>query len=196
MSAHTPVTEEQEAEARAFMLSTIAISTSVFGIAFFYGVFNTIFFEHLFYVWVASTVAMVASLFVPPVDGLPGLVSWRGRFVLILPSVLMAWLLFSESPSLDIAETGWFEWLLALVVVGLSLPYLLVVLIVVAIPDVDQLRQPRLRGAILAICLATVIAGFLVGRYHYRFITCHDFAVSGNFVPDNCLKARPGTGSR
>ena len=34
-----------------------------FSIAFYYGVFGTIFFEHLFYVWVASTVALAASLF-------------------------------------------------------------------------------------------------------------------------------------
>ncbi|MEL6619079.1 MAG: hypothetical protein AAFY39_05795 [Pseudomonadota bacterium] len=176
------------AEARAFMLSSIAISTSVFSIAFFYGVFGTIFFEHLFYVWVASTVAMIASLFVPPVDGLPALVSWRGRFVLLLPTLLMAWLFFSENPSMDIASTGWFEWALALVVVGLSLPYLLLVLIIVAIPDVDQLKQPKLKAAILAMCLATVGMGYLIGTYHYRFITCHDFEVSGNFVPDNCLK--------
>ena len=116
---------EKEAETRAFMLSSIAIATSVFSIAFFYGVFGTIFFENLFYVWVASTVAMVASLFVPPVDGLPALISWRGRFVLLMPSVLMLWLFFSENPSLDIASTGWFEWLLALAIMGLSLPYLL-----------------------------------------------------------------------
>ena len=186
MPTEPQLTAEREAETRAFMLSTIAISTSVFSIAFFYGVFGTVFFEHLFYVWVASTVAMVASLFVPPVDGLPALVSWRGRFVLLLPSVLMAWLFLSESPSLDIASTGWFEWGLALVVVGLSLPYLLLVLIIVAIPDVEQLKQPKLKTAILGICLATVVAGYVIGTHHYRFITCHDFEVSGNFVPDNC----------
>ena len=184
--SHPTMTEEREAETRAFMLSCIAIATSVFSIAFFYGVFGTVFFEHLFYVWVASTVAMVASLFVPPVDGLPALVSWRGRFVLLLPSLLMAWLFFSENPSLDIASTGWFEWALALVVVGLSLPYLLLVLIIVAIPDVEQLKQPKLKAAILVICLATVVAGYVIGTHHYRFITCHDFEVSGNFVPENC----------
>lgn len=189
MPTEPQLTAEREAETRAFMLSTIAISTSVFSIAFFYGVFGTVFFEHLFYVWVASTVAMAASLFVPPVDGLPALVSWRGRFVLLMPSLLMAWLFLSENPSLDIASTGWFEWALALVVVGLSLPYLLLVLIIVAIPDVEQLKQPKLKAAILGICLATVGAGYVIGTHHFRFITCHDFEVSGNFVPNNCHKA-------
>ena len=188
MTTDVNTTAERDAETRAFMLSSIAISTSVFSIAFFYGVFGTVFFEHLFYVWVASTVALIASLFVPPVNGLPALVSWRGRLVLLLPTVLMAWLFFSENPSMDLASTGWFEWLLALVVVGLSLPYLLLFLIIVAIPDVEQLKNPKLKTVILGMCLATVAVGYLIGTHHYRFITCHDFEVSGNFVPDNCQK--------
>lgn len=186
MSDDTTISDQREAEIRAFMLSSIAIATSVFGIAFFYGVFGTIFFENLFYVWVASTVAMIASLFVPPVDGLPALVSWRGRFVLLLPTVLMFWLFFSDNPSLDIASSGWFEWALAIVVVGLSLPYLLLVLIIVAIPDVEQLKQPKLKAVILLVCLTTVAAGYFIGTHHNKFITCHDFEISGNFVPENC----------
>jgi hypothetical protein len=188
MPSDQTISTEREAETRAFMLSSIAISTSVFSVAFFYGVFGTIFFENLFYVWVASTVAMVASLFVPPVDGLPALISWRGRFVLLMPSVLMLWLFFSENPSLDIASTGWVEWVLAVVIMGLSFPYLLLVLIIVAIPDVDQLKQPKLKAAILGICLGTVALGYVIGTHHHRFVTCHDFEVSGNFVPDNCHK--------
>ena len=188
MPSDQTISPEREAEIRAFVLSSIAISTSVFSVAFFYGVFGTIFFENLFYVWVASTAAMAASLFVPPVDGLPALISWRGRFVLLMPTVLMLWLFFSENPSLDIASAGWFEWGLALAIMGLSFPYLMLVLIIVAIPDVEQLKQPKLKAAILGICLGTVALGYVIGTHHNRFITCHDFEVSGNFVPDNCHK--------
>ena len=70
--------------------------------------------------------------------------------------------------------------------VGLSLPYLMIVVIVVAIPDVDQLKQPKLKAAILGICLVSAAIGVLIGLNHFRFVTCHDFAVSGNFVPENC----------
>lgn len=173
-------------ESRAFVLSAIAIASGVFGISFFYGVFGTIFFEHLFYVWVASSVALIASLFVPPVDALPAFISWRGRFVLGLPTVLMIWLFFSDNPSLNIASVGWSEWLLAIVVVGLTLPYLLFVLIMVAIPDVERLTHPRLRTALFGISLLVVLAGYGIGRNHDRFITCNDFEISGNFVPDDC----------
>ena len=67
-----------------------------------------------------------------------------------------------------------------------ALPYLLLVLIIVAIPDVEQLKQPKLKAAILLICMATVAAGYFIGTHHNRFITCHDFEISGNFVPENC----------
>lgn len=173
-------------ESRAFVLSSIAIATGVFGISFFYGVFGTVFFEHLFYVWVASTVALLASLFVPPVDALPAFISWRGRFVLGLPTVLMIWLYFDDNPSLNIAAGGWIEWILAITIFGLTLPYLLFVLIMVAVPDVERLTQPRLRAAVVGIALAVVLAGYGIGRNHDRFITCYDFQVSGNFVPENC----------
>ena len=175
-------------ESRAFVLSSIAIATGVFGISFYYGAFGTVFFDHLFYVWVASTVAFVASLFVPPVDALPAFISWRGRFVLGLPSVFMIWLFFSENPSLNIANAGWVEWVLAIVIVGLTLPYLIFVLILVAIPDIEQLQHPRLRTAIVVIAFMVVLAGYGIGRHHDRFITCYDFEISGNYIPENCRK--------
>jgi len=185
-SVHQAISSE---ESRAFVLSAIAISTGVFGIAFFYGVFGTVFFEHLFYVWVASTVALVASLFVPPVDALPAFISWRGRFVLILPTVFLFWLYFADSPSLNIATSGWVEWVLAIAIMGLTLPYLIFVLIMVAVPDVERLTTPTLRFAIIGIAFAVVLAGYAIGQNHNHFITCYDFEISGNFVPKNCRQA-------
>lgn len=184
-----PISSE---ESRAFVLSAIAISTGVFGIAFFYGVFGTVFFEHLFYVWVASTVALVASLFVPPVDALPAFISWRGRFVLILPTIFLFWLYFDQSPSMNVAMSGWIEWILIVSIMGLTLPYLVFVLIMVAVPDVERLTTPTLRFAIIVIAGTVVLSGFAIGRNHNHFITCYDFEISGNYVPKNCRKA-PGT---
>ena len=74
MANDTPIRISDQ-ESRAFVLSAIALSTGVFNIAFWYGVFETVFFEHLFYIWVASSVALAASVLVPPVDALPALVS-------------------------------------------------------------------------------------------------------------------------
>lgn len=179
-------------ESRAFVLSSIAMSTGLFSIAFYYGVFGTVFFDHLFYVWVASTVALVASLFVPPVDALPAFISWRGRFVLVLPTVFLVWLYFADNPSLNLANGGWIEWTLIAAIMMLTLPYLLFVLVMVAVPDVERLTHPRLRFAILGIAVLVMLSGYGIGRNHTHFITCFDFEVSGNYVPKNCTRASGG----
>lgn len=178
-------------EARAFVLSSIAISSGVFGIAFWYGVFGTVFFEHLFYVWVASTVALVASLFVPPVDALPSFMSWRGRFVLALPSIWMAMAAVKGEAHLVLAHASWAEWALTIAILVMTLPYLLYVLVMVAVPDIETLQQPRLRMAVWVIAVGIALAGYAIGAHHPRFLNCYDFKVSGSDVPDNCRKAAP-----
>ena len=176
-------------EAKVFVLSAVALSAGIFTIAFWYGVFETIFFEHLFYVWVASTVALVASLILPPVDALPAFVSWRGRFMLILPTL---WLLFEATAdstvSLSVADE-WILWGLSAAVVIITLPYLLYVLVLIAVPDIDQLRTPILRYALVAIVAAIAIAGVVIGQNHPLFLTCRDFQVAGSDVPGNCRDA-------
>ncbi len=173
-------------EARAFVLSSIAISAGIFGIAFWYGVFGTVFFEHLLYVWVAATVALVASLFVPPVDALPSFMSWRGRFVLALPSVWLLMVAIEGEASLIQAQVDWAEWILTVAILAMTLPYLVYVLVMVAVPDIESLTQPKLRVAVWAIAIAIALAGYAIGANHPRFLSCYDFKVSGSNVPDNC----------
>ena len=69
---------------------------------------------------------------------------------------------------------------------GLTLPYLIFVLVMVAIPDVERLTHPTLRTAIFGIAFLVVLSGYGIGRNHNHFITCFDFEVSGNYVPKNC----------
>ena len=176
-------------EAKAFVLSCVALSVAAFNIAFWYGVFGTVFFEHLFYIWVVATVALAASLLVPPVRALPKFVSWHGRFVLILPTL---WLLLEAAlnatgSSSDIQQ--WMLWGLAIAVVLLTLPYLVYVLVMIAVPDIDQLRSPTLRAALFGFALTIAIAGFAIGKNHPLFLTCRDFKVAGSDVPENCRKS-------
>lgn len=179
-------------EARAFVLTSIALASGIFGIAFWYGVFGTVFFEQIFYVWVAATVALIASLFVPPHDALPAFLSWKGRFVLALPTIWMLMLAAGYEKSESLAHAGWLEWALTLSIVALTLPYLVYVLILVAIPDIESLKHPRLRSSVFVIALAIAVAGYAIGKNHPQFVTCYDFKVSGSNVPENCQKAAGG----
>ncbi len=173
-------------EARAFVLAAVALATSVFGIAFWFGIFQTVFFEHLFYIWVASTVAFAASLFVPPIDALPALMSWRGRAVLLLPSI---WLLLEATSEITVSASSITEsllWALSIGVVALTLPYLLYVLVLITVPDVDRLKTPELRRALCGIVAIIAVAGFAIGQNHRLFLTCQDFKVAGDDVPVDC----------
>lgn len=172
-------------EAKAFVLSAVALSASLFNIGFWYGVFDTIFFEHLFFIWVAATVALIASLFVPTVDALPGFVSWRGRIVLLIPSVWLTMEAMNGSWLVSSSNSHWY-WLAAVATAVLSLPYVLYVLVLVAVPDVERLTQPRLKLALVTIAGATTLAGLSIGSNHATFLTCQDFKVAGDDVPANC----------
>ena len=177
-------------EAKAFVLSAIALSAGVFPIAFWYGVFETVFFEHLFYVWVASSVALAASMLVPPVDALPAFVSWRGRVVLILPTL---WLLLEAATNSTASLTPFDDWLLlglAVAVVVVTLPYLIYVVVLITVPDIERLSAPTLRCAIVGCALAAAVAGVTIGTNHRLFLTCYDFKVAGDNIPKDCHEAR------
>lgn len=176
-------------EAKAFLLSSVALSAGMFNIAFWYGVFDTIFFEHLFFVWVVSVVALIASELAPPPSVPPAFLSWRGRIVLALPSL---WLLLEaliQSSGVGNLPQDWVMWSLAAAVVVITLPYLTYVLVLVVVPDIDQLQTPRLRRSLFLIAAFISIAGLLIGSHHELFLTCDDFRISGSDVPATCRHA-------
>jgi len=180
--------DEGRAEAKVFVISAIALPAATANAAFWYGVFGQIFFTYLFYVWIAATAALLASLFIPletPLLKLP----WGGRFILALPTV---WLL------LDIFEAyrpnapgAWALWMVTLASAFLTFPYLLHVAIVTVVPDIDRLNT-KLRVALLVIVLVMATSGFMLGRNHFLFLTCDNFKVGGHDIPANCRKAETG----
>ncbi len=173
-------------DAKAFLLSSIVLSGAVFKIAFWFGVSGTVFFEHLFHVWIAATVALAASVFVPHISALPQFLSWRGRFVLILPTLWLALELFIGPDAVLSAIQQWFVWGLAMGMLVLTLPYIAYVLVTVTVPDIERLHSARLGGAILGIALLTAFAGLAIGHNHPRILTCSDFEIAGDHVPANC----------
>jgi hypothetical protein len=188
------MTQEDQAisktEAKVFVISAIVLSATVSSAAFWYGVFSTIFFEHLFYVWVAATVALLASLFVPRIETPPIKLPWRGRFVLALPTV---WLVLSAFIDIEAyrpdSPSSWALWVVAVASAFLTLPYLLYIIIVALVPDIDRLKNTKLRVALCGIVLVTAIAGFVIGKNHPLFLTCENFKVGGHDIPMNCRKA-------
>ncbi len=180
------------AEAKVFVISAIVLSGTVSNAAFWYGVLGTIFFTHLLYIWVAATAALLASLFVP--RGEAPLVPWRGRFVLALPTV---WLVLSAFIDIEAYRPdnpgSWVLWVASVAGAFLTLPYLLYIIIVAVVPDIDRLKHVKLRVALFGIILVTAAACFVIGKNHPLFLTCENFKVGGHDIPRNCRNAHGAT---
>ena len=50
-------------------------------------------------------------------------------------------------------------------------------------------RRPRL--AMLVIVVTLLAAGYRMGAHHQRLISCEDFEIAGQHVPENCRPETP-----
>ena len=179
-----------KAEARVFVISAIALSVTVCNAAFWYGVFGKIFFTHIIYVWAAATAALLASLFIPRMETPLLKLPWKGRFILVLPTI---WLVLGAFVDVEVYRPNsigtWALWAVTLASAFLTLPYLLYVMILAIVPDIERLTHVRLRVALPAIVLLMGVAGFILGMNHTHLLTCENFRVGGHHIPEDCRKA-------
>jgi hypothetical protein len=181
------------AEAKVFFISAVVLSTTVCSVAFWYGVYGTVFFTHLLYVWVAATAALLASLFLPKMEMPLAAMPWRGRFLLALPTLWLALSAFIDIQTYRPDSAGtWMLWAAALVSAFLTLPYLLYIIIAAVVPDIDRLKHTKLQVALIGIIFVMAITGFAIGKNHPLFLTCENFKVGGHYIPTSCRKGIAG----
>lgn len=183
--ASKKVFNASETDVKIFVLATVTMSLSVWDVAFTLGAYNTVFFDKIFTVWVASTSALLASLFIPPPPGRERFLSWRGRFVLLLPTLAVL-LQLAEQGTLIGDRVAALALVLGLLSAIFTLPYTIYVLILVVTPDLENMKTPRLAAAMIIIVVVVGLIGFQVGRHNRLFLTCEDFTVSGSDTPVNC----------
>jgi hypothetical protein len=150
--------------------------------AFVLGVWGVLFFDTLLTLWVASTAAFVFVLFERrPV----GRKLWRA-FLLLLPSV---WLIFSF---IDLDTTDLFTFLasaFALIVVLIASPLTVWELAHIMWPDFGENSTRSQRWVIIGVVVGIGVASFLLGVNQEHFLTCEEFAISGNSQPEDCVHA-------
>lgn len=175
------------AEAKVFVISVIALSATVANATFWFGVFGRIFFTHILYIWIAATAALLASFFIPRLETPLLKLPWQGRFLLALPTVwlVLAAFLDVENYQPDSPAT-WVLWILTLASALLTFPYLLYVIILAVVPDIERLTHTRLRGALIGIVIVMGAAGYTLGTHHDLFLTCDNFKTGGHDIPENC----------
>lgn len=177
-----PVWSRQQA--RTFLLATLTVSVPTWTIAFNFGVYQDIFFEHTMYIWVASFTTLVASFFIPhkqsPIDA-------PGKIVLALPTIAVLLNVAYETQGLtallDILILS-----LQVVILLVCLPFIFQMIASFANPELVEVGKRRLTIPLGVVVIIVGVLGYLVGTNHAWFMTCHDFEVSGNMVPTNCRR--------
>ncbi len=69
------------------------------------------------------------------------------------------------------------------------LPYTFYVMLTITNPDLFRLKHPRLILGLVAITVTMFTAAYFIGFRHDLFLTCHDFEVTGDYMPENCRQA-------
>jgi hypothetical protein len=159
---------------------SVGMAVAVWWPAFTLGAWGVLFFDTLLTLWVASTAAFFFVLF----ERRPaGRRLWRA-FLLLLPSV---WLVLSF---VDFDTTDLVTFIisaLGLLVVLIASPLTVWVLARIMWPDFGQNSTRRQRWVIVGVVVGIGIAAFLLGVNQEHFLTCADFAISGNSEPPGCV---------
>ncbi|MFG6445629.1 hypothetical protein ACFXP7_09860 [Microbacterium sp. P06] len=158
----------------------VGIAVIIWWPAFTVGAWGEIFFDDILAVWAASTAAFVFVL----VERRPVGARLARAFVLLLPSL---WLVLNFVVDDDTADLGVALLdLAALAVVLVGVPFTLWVLVQIMWPDITRTTGRRTGWLIAGVIAAVVIVSFLLGLNQARFLTCDDFAISGNSEPPGC----------
>lgn len=149
--------------------------------AFTLGAWKEIFFDDILALWAASTAAFVFVL----VERRP-LGGRLGRaLVLLLPSL---WLLLNFVADDETTDFGLALLDLAgLAAVIVGIPFTLWVLVRIVWPDFATETRRRTKWLIVLVVFGVTAASFVLGLNQASFLTCEDFALSGNSEPPGCV---------
>lgn len=171
------------AQSKHFFVAAIALAITIWPTGFNLGAFGTIFFDSLLEIWVISLAALLAGLLMDRRKD-TNLLNRRDALVLCLPSIwLLTTMLGFESSSV---ATRWLNGILTLITGFVAVPYILHLLMPIAMPELAEVRGIR---RVLNLVLLTVLIGcasFALGYRNDLVMSCADFAVSGNAEPTNC----------
>ena len=171
---------------RAFILIAVAVAYPVWDLGFELGAFGTLFYEKVFVAWSISTVLFVVLLLIPREKFVVPRLAW---FATLIPSLwLVLALTIRVAPDVKLlgqalTVTGFIAYLACF-------PYVIYMAVSVAYPDLLRITRRAPRIAMSAIIVGLVLAGFAAGRNHPHFLTCEDFEISGNFVPESCTQQK------
>ncbi len=174
-----------DARAQTFVLCAIGAALAAGPLGFELGAYGQLFFQRVYTSWFLVTAVLIA-LAIVPAQYLPFPKS-RLLFLLI-PSVWMALRLMVPVHSAgDAVAPPLF--VLGMISYLFCLPYTAYLIVLLVKPEVLQLPGKRPKFALVGVLALFFTVGYIMGSNHARFLTCEDFAISGNMEPVNCTRA-------
>ena len=176
-----------ETQQKSFLLTALAIAPTIWTLSFNYGVYKTVFYEHLFVIWAISVTALICGIVVKLDEKLVSFSTWKGRILLILPSIWVVsgyWAHQSQAGSL----IYWLDVVLTIATVLLSLPYILYYVVIILVPGAKSIYSKKLMISLILITTMIGAIGFLIGYNHSKILFCENFKIAGNHLPENCWR--------
>ena len=128
-------------EAGTFFVAAIVVGQGAWSIAHHAGRYGMLSNDHLFAIWAASVSALIATFVIGRTAEGEKYASGFSTMLLGLPSVwfVMEIYLYQSQAYL----TGWFRFALTVLMVTVSLPYVIYLILISALPDVAERRHKR-----------------------------------------------------
>ncbi len=176
------VSESENAKIHTLVVAAIGLSAYAWGISFNFGTFGVIFLGHIIAVWLFSLSVILVTVII---DNriLPGN-KRAGYTMLILPTI---WLILRiiDDPSATGQITDYFHYVLSVLSIVISLPYLVYLFLYFTNPGIIHLKR-KLMASLAGFVLLIALIGYTLGSHNYLIMSCQEFVISGQDTPKNC----------
>jgi putative Mn2+ efflux pump MntP len=174
--------EDIDEGVRSAILISVATSYFAWDLGFEFGAHGALFFEKIFFIWCISLALLLIFIIIPRrILPVPRKLWWA-------TAIPTAWVLIglANRAAPDDIFIRYALTVFGMLAVLICLPYTVYVVVSVIYPEFARMkgRAPKV-GIVVVVGIMTLI-GYVVGENHAHFLTCEDFAVAGQAVPEDC----------
>ena len=177
---NTAINKNFSPQTKSFILSTVAVSITIWNVSFNLGAFGDIFFNDFFTVWVIASVTLLCCLLLPKRQ------SPVGRLGLLIMAFPTVGFMFSFLDNITVNPAiGTMDLFISGIAYVICLPYTIHVIYSIHHQEIVGLSKKLfIKVALIAVIIGMI--GYSIGSHNYLFLTCSDFKISGNDLPTNC----------
>lgn len=170
---------------KLYFVLVVALSLATYKFFFHLWAFDTIFFEYIFGTWIISVGIFLGYTMIE--TRLKPFSKWW-LLPLIIPSIwFLFWVLDIILPWYGIDNL---VFVLGLWTMLVSFPYIIYLLLAIHQEEAIKMKPRSLLKNIIIIFFIISSIWYIVGRYNYIFMSCHDFAIAWYAEPVNCYKIK------